>query len=122
MEGLTAERPQAIHQTINRLTTTTNPPSSNQAFYLQPTDKGKGKGGKDGPSPPESGNERKVLPPRQDSFMKLKEAAEKAASKSVAWWRGENAPFAIMMVLTSVYMITELAMSLVTGCVGAFVG
>lgn len=30
---------------------------------------------------------------------------------------GENKPFAIMMVLTSVYMITELAVSLVTGCV-----
>lgn len=30
---------------------------------------------------------------------------------------GENKPFAIMMVLTSVYMVTELAVSLVTGCV-----
>ena len=30
---------------------------------------------------------------------------------------GENRPFAVMMVLTSVYMVTELAVSLVTGCV-----
>lgn len=95
-----------------------------QGFYIQPA---ADKAAMDGmmppkaPAPPESGNERKVLPPRQDSLAKLKKAADKASRKGQRLCGGENAPFATMMVLTSVYMVTELAMSLITGCVSVSV-
>lgn len=91
-----------------------------QAFYIQPAGDAKGKDGKSkAPPPPESGNERKVVPPRQDSLTRLKKAADRAGRKTAKVFGGENKPFASMMVLTSIYMVTELAMSLITGCVRA---
>lgn len=52
-------------------------------------------------------------------MKQLKQAAKERARRS---WRrfkevcgGENAPFAVMMVLTMIYMVAELVISLVSG-------
>lgn len=57
---------------------------------------------------------------RIESEKRMRSASEKRANFFKKWLSGESRPFAIMMTLTTIYLIAELAMSLITGYVYVF--